>query len=391
MKNKVYILDNTSETDYSNIDADNIVLLVDNSISISDDTQVSLDGKVDKVTGSSLIADTSITRLANTSGENTGDQDLSGKLDKNTTITPSTKTKITYDADGLVTEGDDATTEDINDSTDRRYLTDTQKTEATRNATTSQNGLISPTDWNTFNDKQDSGNYEPAFTKNTAFNKNFGTTSGTIPQGNEVLRTSDALTTVTENNKLITVEDYGGLIYISQWNAETNTPTLSDSDATKFRDAYISLNAFTRFGIDWEKGDYLVYDINGDIFREENPLKNIVSTVGFSNDYDDLDNLPTIKRTKKPISTATYTFEASDANKYIEFSNECVATVPDGLPADLEFQGEQVGTGALTFEATTTLNVFSGFLKETAGQHAVFGIRTKGSNIATLIGTLKLA
>ena len=97
------------------------------------------------------------------------------------------------------------------------------------------------------------------------------------------------------------------------------------------------------------------------------------------------------KRTKKPISTATYTFEADDVNKYIEFSNECVATVPDGLPADLEFQGEQVGTGALTFEASTTLNVFSGFLKETAGQHAVFGIRTKGSDIATLTGTLKLA
>jgi len=102
MKNKVYILDNTSETDYSNIDADNIVLLVDNSISISDDTQVSLDGKVDKVSGSSLIEDTSIIRLADTSGTNTGDQDLSGKLDKNTTITPDTKTKITYDADGLV-------------------------------------------------------------------------------------------------------------------------------------------------------------------------------------------------------------------------------------------------------------------------------------------------
>jgi len=295
MKHQVYLLDNTSETDYSNIDADNIVLLVDNSISISDDTQVSLDGKVDKVSGSSLIADTSITRLANTSGENTGDQDLSGKLDKNTTITPSTKTKITYDADGLVTEGDDATTEDINDSTDRRYLTDTQKTEATRNATTSQNGLISSTDWNTFNDKQGAGNYEPAFTKNTAFNKDFGTTAGTIPQGNEVLRTSDALTEVTDTNKLITVEDYGGLIYISQWNPTTNTPTLADADATKFREAYISLNDFTRFGIDWEKGDYLVYDINGDIFREENPLKNIVSTVGFSNNYDDLDNFPTFK------------------------------------------------------------------------------------------------
>ena len=109
------------------------------------------------------------------------------------------------------------------------------------------------------------------------------------------LKTSDALTEVTDTNKLITVEDYGGLIYISQWNPTTNTPTLADADATKFREAYISLNDFTRFGIDWEKGDYLVYDINGDIFKEKNPLLNIVSTVGFSNNYDDLDNFPTFK------------------------------------------------------------------------------------------------
>ena len=85
------------------------------------------------------------------------------------------------------------------------------------------------------------------------------------------------------------------LIFISQWNAETNTPELIDGDKNKFREAYISLNAFTRFGIGWEKGDYLVYDINGDIFKEPNPLLNIVSTVGFSNEYDDLDNAPTFK------------------------------------------------------------------------------------------------
>ena len=97
------------------------------------------------------------------------------------------------------------------------------------------------------------------------------------------------------------------------------------------------------------------------------------------------------KLIKKQISASTYTFLASDVNKYLEFSNECVATVPDGLAADLEFQGEQVGTGDLTFDADTTLNFFSGFLAQTAGQHSVFGIRTKGSNVATLLGTLKLA
>ncbi len=53
---------------------------------------------------------------------------LDDKLDKNTPITASTKTKITYDADGLVTAGANATTADINDSTNRRYVTDAEKT-----------------------------------------------------------------------------------------------------------------------------------------------------------------------------------------------------------------------------------------------------------------------
>jgi len=48
------------------------------------------------------------------------------KLDKNTPLTGATKTKITYDSDGLVTGGDDATTADIADSSDKRYLTDAQ-------------------------------------------------------------------------------------------------------------------------------------------------------------------------------------------------------------------------------------------------------------------------
>ena len=54
--------------------------------------------------------------------------DLAGKLDANTPITPGTKTKITYDADGLVTAGADATTADIADSAGKRYVTDAQLT-----------------------------------------------------------------------------------------------------------------------------------------------------------------------------------------------------------------------------------------------------------------------
>jgi len=53
---------------------------------------------------------------------------LDGKVDENAAITGATKTKITYDAKGLVTGGADATTADIADSTDKRYVTDAQLT-----------------------------------------------------------------------------------------------------------------------------------------------------------------------------------------------------------------------------------------------------------------------
>ncbi len=46
----------------------------------------------------------------------------------NSAISPGTKTKITYDAKGLVTAGVDATTADIADSSDARYVTDAQRT-----------------------------------------------------------------------------------------------------------------------------------------------------------------------------------------------------------------------------------------------------------------------
>lgn len=51
---------------------------------------------------------------------------IAGKLDTNTPISGATKTKITYDADGLVTAGADATTADIADSTNKRYVSDAQ-------------------------------------------------------------------------------------------------------------------------------------------------------------------------------------------------------------------------------------------------------------------------
>jgi len=53
---------------------------------------------------------------------------LDGKVDENAAITGATKTKVTYDAKGLVTSGTDATTADIADSANKRYVTDAQQT-----------------------------------------------------------------------------------------------------------------------------------------------------------------------------------------------------------------------------------------------------------------------
>lgn len=114
-----------------------------------------------------------------------------GAVAANSPITPATKTKITYDAKGLVTAGADATTADISDSADRRYVTDAQRTViqntsgtntgdvtiGTANglslvgqaislqaATDSVPGALTAADHTTFNGKQPAGNYITALT-----------------------------------------------------------------------------------------------------------------------------------------------------------------------------------------------------------------------------------
>lgn len=50
------------------------------------------------------------------------------KLTANASISPATRTKISYDANGLITGGSNATTADIAPSADRNYVTDAQQT-----------------------------------------------------------------------------------------------------------------------------------------------------------------------------------------------------------------------------------------------------------------------
>jgi len=181
---------------------------------------------------------------------------LDGKVDENSSITGATKTKITYDAKGLVTAGADATTADIASSTDKRYLTDAQlvvvgNTSGTNTgdnatnsqysglATSKQDALVSGTNIKTINSTSllGSGNVavEPTITATTSADyyrgdKTFATLNKAAVGLGNVDNTSDANKPVStaqqtaldaKTNKLITT------------NRQTASYTLVLSDADK--------------------------------------------------------------------------------------------------------------------------------------------------------------
>ena len=76
---------------------------------------------------SSVFVSTPVTNhssLSNLDYDNSGHV---GFLSSNNSITGSTRTKITYDYKGLIINGEDATTADINDSENKKYVTDIEK------------------------------------------------------------------------------------------------------------------------------------------------------------------------------------------------------------------------------------------------------------------------
>lgn len=97
-------------------------------------------------------------------------------------------------------------------------------------ASTSTNGALSSTDWNTFNSKQPAGSYEPSFSKNTAFNKNFGTASGTVAEGNDS-RINNGQTAFGWGNHAGLYPTYNGTGATGTWgiNISGNAATATNS------------------------------------------------------------------------------------------------------------------------------------------------------------------
>lgn len=159
---------------------------------------------------------------------------LDGKVDENAAITGATKTKITYDAKGLVTAGADATTADIADSSNKRYVTDAQLTvigntsgtnsgdNATNSqysglATSKQDTLVSGTNIKTLEGQSLLGSGNIDLSKSDVGLGNVDNTS----DANKPVSTATQTALDTKTNKLITT------------NRQTASYTLVLSDADK--------------------------------------------------------------------------------------------------------------------------------------------------------------
>lgn len=173
---------------------------------------------------SGLLSGADKTKLDNTSGTNTGDQDISGKVDKNGAITGATKTKITYDTKGLVTAGADATTADIADSTNKRYVTDAELTVLTATSgvntgdQTLSDATISTTDVTTNNVSSTKHGFAP---------KGDGSTTKFL-NANGAYSTPDVTTDATLTTTDITTND----VSITKHGFAPKAP----NDATKYLD-----------------------------------------------------------------------------------------------------------------------------------------------------------
>jgi len=112
------------------------------------------------------------------------------------------------------------------------------------NAGPSTDGMLLSTDWVTFHNKQtplsgtgfvkisgttiayDNSNYEPSFSKNTAFNKNFGTTAGTVLEGRTFGTAANSAITDFAPSSNVSFPGFG-LTTGKSWGYDSHPTTIS--------------------------------------------------------------------------------------------------------------------------------------------------------------------
>lgn len=161
-------------------------------------------------------------------------------------------------------------------------------------ATSTTNGYLTSSDWNTFNNKQAVGNYITALTGEATAS---GPGSASVTLVNSAI-TGKVLTgvnitggSISDTDSILTafgkVQNQingliGGSIYQSVWNASTNTPTLTSSVGTKGYYYIVNVAGSTNLnGItDWKVGDWAIYD--GTAWQKVDNTDAVSSVNGFT-------------------------------------------------------------------------------------------------------------
>ena len=242
-------------------------------------------------------------------------------------------------------------------------------------------------------------------------NKTFGTNGSVTLTENNLFLTGQKLKSVQDFQELnsTVTEDFGDIGTTSLIDYVNGISPAITIQATSIGATILKAivnNTAESFLFKGDAGDYgsgelQLVDDDLESLNETTNLSVPIDTILSSTSSNPVENrvvkaaLDTKQATKenKTVTASSYILLATDVDKFLIFSNACTVVVPNGLAANLEFQGKQGGTGQVTFSAESggTLNVPSVFLKETAEQHCFFGIRTEGSDVSTILGTLKLA
>lgn len=238
---------------------------------------------------------------------------------------------------------------------------------------------------------------EPAFTKNTAFNKNFGTTAGTVMEGNAVTkRTAKVITNTTQYTPI--AEDYVSkrLIFTADLG-ETINININDSVAPDISGALEIVSA----------GNHLLNFVAGTGITLTPTANCILKTIGIGSlvsvTPEDVVTSMIVagsleytselssSRPIKTISAGTYTLAAEDKGAWLRFTVACTVTVPDVVfAAKDEILGDVSGTGDVTFVAGTGVTINKVASRQAViPPQGVIGLKFRTAAISILFGSLK--
>jgi hypothetical protein len=118
--------------------------------------------------------------------------------------------------------------------------------------------------------------------KETALRANNITNHGVLFEFPDVATGSHTIATLDGGGKIPMANLPSAVLkYVSLWNASTNSPALTDPDATKAGNVYVVSVSGTRFGITWNVGDWLIYNDSGVVEKSDNS-DDIVSVNGYT-------------------------------------------------------------------------------------------------------------